>query len=270
MIKDISKILMWHVWKVTYLRRNVVIVCGASYHLLGSRISQDSKIRFRLQVKSYISDWQFSELQHLARYVSCHNAMAYVNMGIPIPKVDSFSYLGERRYLALSSLGYPICNTKTATPLYNNNEVCIKWCHNMTTKGNFHIKQCENAVQEWVADGTLTVLHVSGKTNIADIFTKEMCNGANFWCLRDSLMCRSSNYNKRFHSSVASSPVLVKMAQYIKPSHPGLLKVLLSHHCFCIPEAIICLSSSGHHLLYYITSSLPLQAHMSDPKGVLK
>jgi hypothetical protein len=140
----------------------------------------------------------------------------------------------------------------------------------MTTKGNCHIKQCENAVWEWVADGTLTVLHVSGKTNIADIFTKEMHDGANFG-RRDSLMCCSSNYNKHFHSSVDSSPVLAQMAQYIKLSRPGLLKVLLSHRCFRIPEAISCLSSSGCHLLSRITSStssLPLQALMSDLMGV--
>jgi hypothetical protein len=62
---------------VTYLRRNVTIVYGASYHLLGSQISRDSKIRFQLQVESHISNWQFSESRHLARYVSCHNAMAY-------------------------------------------------------------------------------------------------------------------------------------------------------------------------------------------------
>ncbi len=72
-----SKIMMWHVWKVTYLCRNVTIVCGASYHWLGSWISWDLMIQFWLQVKSYISDWQFSKLQHLASYVSCHNAMAY-------------------------------------------------------------------------------------------------------------------------------------------------------------------------------------------------
>ncbi len=77
MIKDISKIMTWHVWKVTYLCRNVTIVCGASYHLLGSWISQDLKIRFRLQVKSYISNWRLSESWHLGRYVSRHNAMAY-------------------------------------------------------------------------------------------------------------------------------------------------------------------------------------------------
>jgi hypothetical protein len=137
----------------------------------------------------------------------------------------------------------------------------------MTTKSDCHIEQCENAVQECVANGTLTVLHVSGKTNIANIFTKEMCNGANFQHLRDSLMCLSSNYNKRFHSSADSSPVLAQTVQYIKPSCPGLLKVLLSHRCFCILEAISCLSSSGHHLLSRITSTLPLQALMSNPMG---
>jgi hypothetical protein len=35
------------------------------------------KIRFQLQVESYISNWQLSKPQHLASYVSRHNAMAY-------------------------------------------------------------------------------------------------------------------------------------------------------------------------------------------------
>ncbi len=69
--------MTWHIWMVTYLRRNVTIVCGATYHLLGSRISWDLKIQFWLQVESHISDWQFSKLRHLVRYVFCHNAMAY-------------------------------------------------------------------------------------------------------------------------------------------------------------------------------------------------
>ncbi len=72
-----SKIMTWHVQKVTILRRNVPVVCGASYHLLGYWISQNSKIRFRLQVKSYISDWLFSKSRLLASYVSRHKAMAY-------------------------------------------------------------------------------------------------------------------------------------------------------------------------------------------------
>ncbi len=75
-----SKIMLWYVWMVTYLCRNVTIVHGASYHLLGSQISWDSKIRFWLQVEFYISDWQFSKSRHLASYVSCHNDMAYDNL----------------------------------------------------------------------------------------------------------------------------------------------------------------------------------------------
>ncbi len=100
---------------------------------------------------------------------------------------------------SLLSLGYPICNTDMATPLYNNNDACVKWCHNMTTKGNRHIENRKNAVHEWVANGTLTILHVNGKTNIAVIFTKEMHDGAIFCRLCKSLMCPSSDYNRHFH-----------------------------------------------------------------------
>ncbi len=64
---------------MTILHRNVPVVCGASYHLLGYQILQDSKIRFQLQVESYISNWLFSELRLLASYVTRHKAMAYDN-----------------------------------------------------------------------------------------------------------------------------------------------------------------------------------------------
>ncbi len=37
---------------------------------------------------------------------------------------------------SLSNLGYPIHDANSPTPLYNNNNACVKWCHNMTTKGN--------------------------------------------------------------------------------------------------------------------------------------
>ncbi len=71
------KIMTWYFWMVTYLHKNVTIVHGASYHLLGSQIFWDLKIWLWLQVESYISDWQFSKSQHLASYVSRPNAMAY-------------------------------------------------------------------------------------------------------------------------------------------------------------------------------------------------
>ena len=48
----------------------------------------------------------------------------------------------------------------------------------------------ENSVREWVENKTLNVLHVSGRVNPADIFTKEMWDGAHFRRLQDSFMCR--------------------------------------------------------------------------------
>ncbi len=75
---------------VTYPRRNVTMVCGASYHIFGSCIYlQDTKIRFRLQVESYISDWLFSELRLLASYVSRHKAMAYDRLNKTVPFLQS-------------------------------------------------------------------------------------------------------------------------------------------------------------------------------------
>ncbi len=85
---------------MTILRRNVPVVCGASYHLLGYQISQDSKIRFQLQVKSYISGWLFSKSWLLASYVSRHKAMAYDNP----PSLRMYFLGGLRVFMALKAL----------------------------------------------------------------------------------------------------------------------------------------------------------------------
>ncbi len=76
--------------------------------------------------------------------------------------------------------GYDIVDTAEASPLYNDNELCVKWSHNMTPKQICHMVMRKNAVCEWVQDAFLKVLHVSGWINLADIFTKEMRDGAHF------------------------------------------------------------------------------------------
>jgi hypothetical protein len=80
----------------------------------------------------------------------------------------------------LASLGYPINDATMVTPLYNDNKACVKWGHNLTTKGDRHIKHCKNATCKWVVDGSITVTHVIGKCNPSNTFTKEMRNGAHF------------------------------------------------------------------------------------------
>jgi hypothetical protein len=59
----------------------------------------------------------------------------------------------------------------------------------MTSKAARHIELCENLVRK-----TLKVIHVAGKTNLADIFTKEMRDGSHFWCLRNSFMCHLMDF----------------------------------------------------------------------------
>jgi hypothetical protein len=76
--------------------------------------------------------------------------------------------------------GHNILDTINASPLYNNNESCVRWSHNMTTKQIRHMEMRENAVHEWVQDASLQILHVPGWINPADIFTKEMQDGAHF------------------------------------------------------------------------------------------
>jgi hypothetical protein len=51
----------------------------------------------------------------------------------------------------------------------------------------------ENCVRENIASGFIQVCHVDGKTNLADLFTKEMKDTTHFVMLRDLMMC-SRNY----------------------------------------------------------------------------
>jgi hypothetical protein len=69
----------------------------------------------------------------------------------------------------------------------------------MTSKAARDIKLRENSVRELVQDKTLKVLHVAGKLNPADIFTKEMHDGTHFYRLRNSFMSRLSDF---LHDSV--------------------------------------------------------------------
>jgi hypothetical protein len=78
--------------------------------------------------------------------------------------------------------------------LYNGNDACVKWSHNMTSKMARHIKLHENSIREWVQDKTLNVVHVAGKVNPTNIFTKEMTDVAHFRRLRDSFMIHLSDF----------------------------------------------------------------------------
>jgi hypothetical protein len=123
------------------------------------------------------------------------------------------------RHLANSirSSGYDILNTLAPSSLYNDNAACIQWSHNMTSKKIWHMELQENLVREWVQDGILNVLYMKGHVNPADIFTKEMQDGAHFERLCDSFMCHLLNFLQQsllaiHHSHLLPQPAPTQVA----------------------------------------------------------
>jgi hypothetical protein len=68
---------------------------------------------------------------------SCEAKICATNMG------SHLTINVQNMILQLASLGYPITDATTVTPIYNDNNACVKWCHTLTTKGNRHIKHLQ-------------------------------------------------------------------------------------------------------------------------------
>ena len=77
---------------------------------------------------------------------------------------------------------------KPPTIIYNDNSACVSWSRNSTTKGLRHIQIRENAVRESVQSDFITVEHIQGKLNLADMFTKEDKDTVHFLTIRDVVL----------------------------------------------------------------------------------
>jgi hypothetical protein len=126
----------------------------------------------------------------------------------------------------------------------------------MTSNAEQHIKLCKNSVREWAQNNTLHVEHFSGTINPADIFTKEMRNGAHFQHLRDSFMSRLSDFvhNSIFvvhHTSWRSPTMVAPTAARVCASSGslGYISALFSSSFFRSLKNISHLCSAGWHLL---------------------
>jgi len=73
--------------------------------------------------------------------------------------------------------------------IFNDNKACVQWSKNATTKGLRHIQMRENRVLENVMSKFVSIQHIDGKLNLADIFTKEMQDVTHYVELRDLFMC---------------------------------------------------------------------------------
>ena len=96
---------------------------------------------------------------------------------------------------------------KDPIKVYNDNMACVCWSKATTTKGLRHITIRENAIRESVDSKFITVMHVAGVKNVADIFTKEMKDIALFIALRDLIVTDPPENNGGSQSSTPSSHV---------------------------------------------------------------
>jgi hypothetical protein len=76
----------------------------------------------------------------------------------------------------------------TTTTVFNDNRACVQWSKSTTSKGLRHIQIKENRIRENILSTFVNIVHIAGKLNIADIFTKEMKDVAHFVELRDLFM----------------------------------------------------------------------------------
>ena len=58
--------------------------------------------------------------------------------------------------------------------VYNDNNTCVCWSKSTTTKGLRHMTIRENTIRESLSNNTVSIKHIEGKINIADVFTKEL------------------------------------------------------------------------------------------------
>ena len=79
-------------------------------------------------------------------------------------------------------------------PIFNDNMAAVNWSNSTSHKAMRHVNIRENVVRESIQEfHEITVKHIGGKTNPADIFTKEHKSDEIFRSLRDSFMSRRSS-----------------------------------------------------------------------------
>ena len=90
----------------------------------------------------------------------------------------------------ISDLGLTKQLLSTTTPIFNDNMACVQWAKNKTNRNIRLIQIRENATREAVHKKQVTIHHIPGKNNPADIFTKEQKDSTHFLTLRDIILSK--------------------------------------------------------------------------------
>eukprot|EP00957_Ditylum_brightwellii_P040294 3049296-Ditylum_brightwellii.AAC.1 len=108
------------------------------------------------------------------------------------------------------------------TPIYNNNQACVKWAYNMMTKSLRHIQMQENAIRECIQTGFATIKHVGGNVNLANIFTKEDRDREYFLAIQDQHMSLPPSFEglAAVRCLLVLNPTLWILCQNSHPPNP--------------------------------------------------
>ena len=99
------------------------------------------------------------------------------------------------------------------TPLFNDNRGCCDWSYGVNiSKRLRHFNIREVAVRDDVKAGDITVTHLPGKVNIADLFTKEIRDSAHFREMAFRLISPRDlgGCQPYIHKTVRSAPSIAK------------------------------------------------------------
>ena len=94
--------------------------------------------------------------------------------------------------------------TSNTIPIYNDNNACVLWSHNCTSKGLRHIQIRENAVRESIQSNLISLTHIPGNINLSDILTKEDKDSNHFITLRNLLVKEVPTYGQHENFSFIS------------------------------------------------------------------
>jgi len=81
-----------------------------------------------------------------------------------------------------------LLDSSSPTPVYNDNRGAVDWSNTSSTKAMRHVNIRDNAVREARLFNEISVLHVPGACNPADLFTKEFKSDSTFRALRNLLL----------------------------------------------------------------------------------
>jgi hypothetical protein len=89
-----------------------------------------------------------------------------------------------------------LLDSSTPTNVFNYNHGAVDWSNSCSTKGMRHVNIRENAVREARLLNEVSVLHIPGPCNPADLFTKEFKSDSTFRSLRDLTLFYPSSFRK--------------------------------------------------------------------------